>query len=1055
MAGLTRRNSHEKDKNPAGACVKEKGEPHEAGAPIAFSAATGYESGPFVRTEYSGEMVDVPFGLTTRRFERIDWVKDFDWIRILCEAAEDGPVADYAIAETPSTSGAGEISSVTSITPLVRYGLHWGTGDHYFYALYPAEGMKSNYEFNDRQVVADNAKIETIDGNKAKVTGYIPPEQELYKVGNEYKANMNYAYMYAQQKVAAGSTGPVKLAFNPLVTAFEFTILGIPGNVINAKLTQVRLSSASSRMTGKFEAVLASGANPVISPIGESGKVITASLPDGGVLLSENAPVKFTFLALPFDQTELKLTLLFENGQTRSLELKDNGNWLTVGACKKVYIRNLGVPDIYTYILDHTGPTVALSDGTEAQVLYRSGEGAGDTNTVPFDTYKTADGGATKIPVDADVIEYALADADGEPARGTDGEIAWQSWNSRPAGLTDVIPYGAEVNRTLTAVLGNYTDATIAGEVSELLLHSEKLRENTQKYGLANMDLSMYDIDNLHTPRSTGKPTTANCYIVDRAGTYRFPVVYGNSIDWTRTSSPGFKNGANVYSYFDGAPSGSDGNDFDQLHHLQNVNSAYITTPYILDDLGITNQGNLEAVVVWEDVESAAYSFISVSPSLVNMSSSNLFWDPKNNLWKASVPYIEFNILLGSIDPDETLEATKRVTGIRQGNAVIALRRKSDSVILWSWHIWVTDGYDVDGDWKGDGLTPIKVPTRNSTVTPFNMFMPMNIGWCNNNKLNRYSERVYYVRVAQAEGNAEPIVFKVVQSHTPDLLTYRAGETYFQWGRKDPMIPSDGYSHGSGIYNPHDGAGINKKTYSPTGYQLFSEGMFLDPEDLNGGSRDTAAGAVNYSNASDVFGNGSIGHTIRNPYIFFTCIDNTHPTEERWGSSGNWMRAFYPFNLWNMNNGNRIFEDVKVSKTVYDPCPPGYSVPHLTAFSWFSPDGQNLYTEVGGLPTSLIDDINGDGIITREDVEVGFYFKTGEGGTKIFFPMSGIRTGMDYPNWPMGEVHSVRGDGLAQTAACHSRNNTSNFYIDPDALVPFHWSNMRDMAIPVRPAKEL
>ena len=56
---------------------------------------------------------------------------------------------------------------------------------------------------------------------------------------NEYKANMNYAYMYAAKKASPSDAGSVRLEFLPLVTSFEFTILGQPGNVINSKLTTV------------------------------------------------------------------------------------------------------------------------------------------------------------------------------------------------------------------------------------------------------------------------------------------------------------------------------------------------------------------------------------------------------------------------------------------------------------------------------------------------------------------------------------------------------------------------------------------------------------------------------------------------------------------------------------------------------------------------------------------------------------------------------------------------------------------------------------------------
>ena len=78
-------------------CVKEKTLVHEPGSPIVFGAAAYYDGGEETRTDYSGML----FG-TSRRYERIDWVKDYDRIRIFCLAAEDGPYSDYAITETPT-----------------------------------------------------------------------------------------------------------------------------------------------------------------------------------------------------------------------------------------------------------------------------------------------------------------------------------------------------------------------------------------------------------------------------------------------------------------------------------------------------------------------------------------------------------------------------------------------------------------------------------------------------------------------------------------------------------------------------------------------------------------------------------------------------------------------------------------------------------------------------------------------------------------------------------------------------------------------------------------
>ena len=223
------------------------------GKPIQFGASTGYRNGASTKTEYSGRDETGSMVSSSSGWERIDWVPEKDRIRILCAAAGNGPTADYTITGTPSVSGA---RSIAGITPTNLNGLQWGSGDHYFYAMYPAPGMRSNYGFTDNNpVLESNARIES-SGDKAVLTGVIPDEQEAYLVGREFKANMNYAYMYAATKVSGGAAGEVSLSFHPLVTTFEFTFLTPSDAAITGKLTSVSLSSSSTSLSGTFVATL-------------------------------------------------------------------------------------------------------------------------------------------------------------------------------------------------------------------------------------------------------------------------------------------------------------------------------------------------------------------------------------------------------------------------------------------------------------------------------------------------------------------------------------------------------------------------------------------------------------------------------------------------------------------------------------------------------------------------------------------------------------------------------------------------------------------------------
>ena len=95
------------------------------GSSITFGASTGYANAPATKTEYSGLDENGGSIVSTSNYERIDWVAGSDRIRILCAAAGNGPTADYAIAGTPTASGA---RSSAGITPVAENGLQGGGG---------------------------------------------------------------------------------------------------------------------------------------------------------------------------------------------------------------------------------------------------------------------------------------------------------------------------------------------------------------------------------------------------------------------------------------------------------------------------------------------------------------------------------------------------------------------------------------------------------------------------------------------------------------------------------------------------------------------------------------------------------------------------------------------------------------------------------------------------------------------------------------------------------------------------------------------------------------
>ena len=332
----------------------------------------------------------------------------------------------------------------------------------------------------------------------------------------------------------------------------------------------------------------------------------------------------------------------------------------------------------------------------------------------------------------------------------------------------------------------------------------------------------------LSTQGGTTAMNTANCYVINAPGKYSLPLVYGNAI----------KDGSDNPSSYTSSASGSN-----VLKNFVNHLGAAITKPYIYDNSGC-NPDN--AVLVWQDEQNLVTN--------VNLSSD------KHSL--------TFEVPQGTI---------------RQGNAIVAVRDASNT-ILWSWHIWVTDFVP--------GLAPTVEMTydpsktqRDKTVTNSQneqyTFMGVNLGWCDED-MTVYAPRRVKIVITQTD-NGESTEFIINQVIHTDAI---GNCIYYQWGRKDPMLPLTS-------------TGVDKSCYSESN--------------------------LNYKTGS---GPVSIATAIKNPNVFY-CVSN-----------GDWCSTTY-FNLWNINNTGLTANDGIGIKTMYDPSPVGYCLPTTMAWTGFTTTGQN------------------------------------------------------------------------------------------------------------------
>lgn len=212
---------------------------------------------------------------------------------------------------------------------------------------------------------------------------------------------------------------------------------------------------------------------------------------------------------------------------------------------------------------------------------------------------------------------------------------------------------------------------------------------------------------------ASSSTTTANCYLVNAPGRYSLPLVYGNAIENGQTNRSAYH---------------TDISEASVLSDFVKHDGAKITDPYIYNNSGCVPDN---AVLIWQDAQ--------------NLVTEVALSDDKHSL----TFYVD------------------RAT-IKQGNALVAVRN-SANVVLWSWHIWVTD-YILGKDVKN---------VTNATSKNYS-FLPYNLGWCDG---PYFPARSVKVRFTQSESGAHKIIdINQLEGIEP------GNNPFYQYGRKDPFV---------------------------------------------------------------------------------------------------------------------------------------------------------------------------------------------------------------------------------------------------------------------------
>ena len=311
---------------------------------------------------------------------------------------------------------------------------------------------------------------------------------------------------------------------------------------------------------------------------------------------------------------------------------------------------------------------------------------------------------------------------------------------------------------------------------------------------------------------------------------------------------------------------------------------------------------------------------------------------------------------------------------IAQGNAIVAYT--VDGNVVWSWHIWVTDR----------NINATEKVTTNISPSHYYDFMPVALGWVDSPE--GVSPRLYTFNLTQSQSN------KALSATVNQAGETTSGGTcpYYQWGRKDPLMPSRGIKNNTETKPCYDISGKTVSFTANTSYSTISGGI-LYPEKI-----------INSSNA-------------------------------------NWDTGTPRYDNWNAINGDtQGFNYNEVVKTVYDPSPVGFKMPPPYAFTGFTDSGSSLASS----SNKCIDKTNG----YPNGFNEGYNFYTNSSKTTTTYWRA-----CGYRAYNGGSLGGVGSNGHYWSAGPNANADGCKLYFRSSTVDPQSLSN-RAYGFSVRPVSE-
>lgn len=560
-------------------------------------------------------------------------------------------------------------------------------------------------------------------------------------------------------------------------------------------------------------------------------------------------------------------------------------------------------------------------------------------------------------PVTWDVVAYST------DYKNANGEIqANPTWSeTRPTWLTDFHGILTTDNHYEGGDNATASFTVAAQQLAKSAMHSVVLYDNTRTDGAA-WDLSSTNPDG--TSKSDSE--TANCYIVNRIGTYKFPLVYGNKETGT-SSDP--KPEASCFKDHKGTVI-SYRKIEDQIKVKNPTADAYETieagisrkrTSYTWEASANSPRQTLRAVLVWQDVQDKLIQSIGLTTSEISFSVTK------------STPGNAVIALQGRTETDYE-------TSTDGTNWTHDKYEYGDWETLWTWHIWMTDEvYKNDGreDEQYYDTYYLNGPTTNvsadhiPTITNYSststQILPVNLGWVpDDDDFGLYEPRNVWVKIRQTQPteNKKETIIQITQHARQQL--YTGTGTCYQWGRPT-ALPS-----------VRTVDGTLRKIYDIDGNDISSSFILAEV--------------------------ASAGDAIKEP---FKILRYSTAQQDSWFNIGG---AEYDNAMWNSS-----------TKTVYDPCPPGFRVPPVSIFTGFSKTGGTVQATAGQLNMwPETQDANGITQKSGEGSKGGYFYctpnETDRYGNMVYMPATGEFHGNKDPNTPLSNYQLNNINGIFWTS---------------------------------------